>query len=163
MGLAWDGSPAVPATSPRPPLMPRAIIGAALTEARRMSHADLIRRIGELAADAGEKYGTGKDTLILHYATDSRRIRTKEPYQSGFPDVVIVGPGGTMFAEAKVGDDTVSPAQRRWGARLTGAGQLWVVWRPIDALSGRIETELASLCVRYRYSAAAAAEPAQAH
>jgi hypothetical protein len=164
MGLSWDGSPVVPATSPRPPVMPRATTGAAVAEARSMRHTELIRRIGELAEDAGEKYGTGPDTLILHYATDSRRIRTKPPYRAGFPDVVIVGPGGTIFAEAKCGDDTVSRDQRRWGARLTGAGQLWVVWEPLDALSGRIETELAALCVRHRYStAAAAAEPGQAH
>lgn len=161
--LSWDGSPAVPATSPRPPLMPRAVTGAALEEAHRMRHADLIKRIGELAEDAGEKYGTGPGTLILHYATDSRRVRTKAPYRPGFPDVVVVGPGGIIFAEAKCGDDTVSRDQRRWAARLTGAGQLWVEWRAIDALSGRIETELAALCVRNRYStAAAAAEPSQA-
>jgi len=157
MGLTWDEQPA-----PRPPVMPRAVTGAALAEAHHMRHNQLVIRVGEIAAAAGEKYGTGPDTLVLHYATDSRRIRTKQPYRAGFPDVVAAGPGGVIFAELKCGDDTVSQDQRRWAGRLAGAGQLWVEWRPIDALSGRIETELAALCVRNRYSAAAAAEPAQA-
>lgn len=159
-GIAWDGSPAVPATSPRAPVMPRAITGAALLEAHRMRHTELVRRVGEAAAAAGARYGTGPDTLILHYAVDSRRIRTKEPYRAGFPDVVVVGPGGSLFAELKCGDDTVSRDQRAWSARLTGAGQLWVEWRPLDLLSGRIETELASLCVRARYRST---EPDRAH
>lgn len=124
-----------------------------------MRHAELVRRVGEAAAAAGARYGTGADTLVLHYATDSRRVRTRAPYRAGFPDVVVVGPGGTLFAELKCRDDTVSRDQRAWGARLTGADQLWVEWRPLDLLSGRIETELASLCVRARYPAAAAAEP----
>jgi hypothetical protein len=151
MATTWGGEPETPSTSPGRPLMPRAITGAALSEAHRMRHSELVKRVGEIAAAAGEKYGTGAATLVLHYATDSRRIRTKAPYRPGFPDVVIVGPGGTIFAELKCGDDTVSQDQRRWAGRLTGAGQLWVEWRPIDALSGRIETELAALCVRGPY------------
>ena len=158
MGLSWDGSPAVPATSPRPPIMPHAVRGSALLEAHRMRHTELVRRVGTIAAAAGERYGTGPSTLILHYATDSRRIRTTAPYSPGFPDVVVAGPGGLIFAELKCRDDTVSKDQRRWAGRLAGAGQLWVEWRPIDALSGRIETELAALCVRYSYPG----EPARA-
>jgi hypothetical protein len=116
-----------------------------------MRHGEFVRRVGELAADVGERYGSGPETLALHYAPDSRKIRTKLPYRAGFPDVVAAGPGGSLFAELKCRDDTVSPAQRGWGARLTAAGLLWVIWEPVDLLSGRIETELAALCVRYRY------------
>jgi hypothetical protein len=147
MGASWEGSLT----------MPRAVTGTVLLEAHRMRHNELVRRVGEAAAAAGAKYGTGPDTLILHYATDSRRIRTKKPYRAGFPDVVAIGPGGALYAELKCGDDTVSPDQRAWAGRLTGAGQLWVEWRPLDLLSGRIETELAALCVRARYHTGAAA------
>lgn len=146
-GIAWDGSPGVPGTAPPP----RATVGAVRLEASRMRHGELVRKIGDLAADVGERYGSGRESLALHYAPDSRKIRTKTPYRAGFPDLVAVGVGGSLFAELKCRDDTVSAAQRAWGSRLTGAGLLWVIWEPLDLLSGRIETELAALCVRYRH------------
>lgn len=148
-GLSWDGSPGVPGTAA--PVPPRAVLGAARLEASRMRHGELVRKIGELAEDVGERYGSGPDALALHYAPDSRKVRTKAPYRAGFPDVVVVGAGGSLFAELKCRDDTVSPQQRAWGGRLTAAGLLWVIWEPIDLLSGRIETELAALCVRYQH------------
>jgi hypothetical protein len=142
--LSWDGSPGAPGTDRPPPL---AVAAEARYQAMRMNHGQLVDRVGVLALEVGERYGA---ELLIQYNPDSRRIRKKPPFGRGFPDLVVVGRGGVLFAELKCKDDTVSPDQRRWGSFLTGAGQTWVIWEPIDALSGRIETELAALCVQYQ-------------
>jgi hypothetical protein len=61
---------------------------------------------------------------------------------SGWPDWVIIGPGGIRFRELKTEHGTLSPAQREVGARLINAGQDWAVWRPRDLLNGVIERQL---------------------
>lgn len=149
MALAWDGMPGEPATTgTRPASWPAATPGSVRLEAGKIKHDGFIRRIGELALDVGQRYGS---TLRIHYNPDSRRIRKEPPFGRGFPDLVIAGPGGAVFAECKCADDTVSREQRAWGAVLLGAGQTWVVWEPIALFTGQIETELAALCVRSRY------------
>lgn len=67
--------------------------------------------------------------LAWHHETDSRWSK------SGFPDLVICGPGGIIFAELKTDEkrSKVSPAQEKWldnleAAHTTGV-QVWV-WRP---------------------------------
>lgn len=148
MGIAWDGSPGTPGTAAPPATYPRAMVAGARLEASRIRHGEFVTRIGELALQVGKQWSAD---LQLHYHPDSRKIRTKAPFRAGFPDLVAVGPGGVILAELKCGDDTVSAEQRGWIARLVGAGLTAVIWEPIDLFSGRIETELASLCVRYRY------------
>jgi hypothetical protein len=143
--LAWDGSPGAPGDAAPPP---NVVLAEARYRASRMNHGQLVDRVGELALAASRLYGFD---LLIQYNPDSRRIRTKPPFRRGFPDLVVVGPGGALFAELKCRDDTMSPDQRAWGSYLVGAGQTWVVWEPIDTLSGRIETELGALCVRSRY------------
>jgi hypothetical protein len=147
-GIAWDGSPGTPGTAAPPPNYPRATIGAVRQQAARMKHGQLVTRVGELALEVGARYGA---ELQISYNPDSRKIRTKPPFRRGFPDLVIVGPGGAVFAELKCADDTVSPEQRGWLGRLTGAGLTAVIWEPLDTYTGRIETELAALCVRSPY------------
>lgn len=61
---------------------------------------------------------------------------------AGFPDLVIVGPGGILYREMKTDAKYPSPAQRAWGAKLTEAGGDWGVWKPKDLLSGLIHAEL---------------------
>lgn len=158
MGIAWDGSPGTPGTAAPPATYPRATVAGVRLEASRIRHGEFVTRIGDLALKVGHQWDA---ELQLHYHPDSRKIRTKPPFRGGFPDLVAVGPGGVIMAELKCRDDTVSPEQRGWIARLVGAGQTAVIWEPIDLFSGRIETELAALCVRSPYlrGDAAAAAP----
>lgn len=95
-----------------------------------MTEAELQR----LVAEACDRLG------LLHYHThDSRR---SEP---GFPDSVIVGPGGILFRELKSRDGKLSPEQRRWGSRIERAGGNWAVWRPVDWSAATITRQLLAL------------------
>lgn len=62
--------------------------------------------------------------LRWHHEVDSRRSK------SGFPDLVIVGPYGLLFAELKKEDGKVSPEQSDWLGDLRHAGVLAFVWKP---------------------------------
>lgn len=64
---------------------------------------------------------------------------------AGFPDLVIVGPGGVLFRELKTERGQLGPEQTLWGEALTAGGADWGVWRPGDMRSGRIESELSEL------------------
>lgn len=50
----------------------------------------------------------------------------------GFPDLVIAGPGGVVFAELKSEKGSVSLSQTEWLDMLTLGGATAVVWRPSD-------------------------------
>jgi len=63
--------------------------------------------------------------------------------KAGFPDLVIVGPGGVLYRELKRESGRVSTHQDAWLTDLTRAGQDARVWRPSDLVSGVIATELA--------------------
>jgi hypothetical protein len=80
----------------------------------------------------------------LHLATfhtrDSRRADG-----AGFPDRVIVGPGGVLWRELKREWSDLRPAQTTWKYRLIATGQDWGIWRPTDLKSGRIRRELLAL------------------
>lgn len=63
--------------------------------------------------------------LRFHHETDSRRSR------AGFPDLVIVGPAGVIFAELKTDKGHLRPEQRDWIRDLVRApGVQAFVWRP---------------------------------
>jgi len=64
--------------------------------------------------------------LKWHHETDSRRSR------KGFPDLVIAGPGGAIFAELKSEKGRVSKEQQEWLDALAGAGAEFYLWRPSD-------------------------------
>lgn len=64
--------------------------------------------------------------LRWHHETDSRRSK------SGFPDLVIVGTEGVLFAELKAEKGKVSAAQDAWITDLLNAGVPVRVWRPSD-------------------------------
>lgn len=64
--------------------------------------------------------------LKWHHETDSRRSK------SGFPDLVIAGPGGVAFAEVKTEKGRVTKGQSEWIEMLTLAGVPAYVWRPSD-------------------------------
>lgn len=82
---------------------------------------------------------------LKSHGPDDRRDKVSNP---GWPDFVIVGPGGILFRENKRHGEDPSPEQRRWGHVLTASGADWAVWRPLDLASGRIEVELDALTVR---------------
>ncbi len=64
---------------------------------------------------------------------------------AGFPDLVIVGPGGLAFAELKSTKGRVTASQQAWLNQLRNAGQTAVVWTPAAWLDGTIPTLLRRL------------------
>lgn len=50
----------------------------------------------------------------------------------GFPDLVIVGRGGTIFAELKSDTGKVSVKQQEWHDALVRSGAEAYIWRPDD-------------------------------
>jgi len=74
---------------------------------------------------------------LLHYHT--HRSDRSEP---GFPDSVIVGPGGLLFRELKSQTGRPSPDQLRWLQQLRAAGADAAIWTPDDKRTGRIHNEL---------------------
>lgn len=75
-------------------------------------------------------------TVLAYHTYDSRRA------SAGFPDLVLAGRHGLIFAELKTEGGHLSGRQRNWKWMLTAAGADWQLWRPADWLSGRIETEI---------------------
>jgi len=65
--------------------------------------------------------------LRWFHSGDSRRDSC-----AGYPDLTIVGPCGTLFAELKTQRGRVTPEQAAWLDALTDAGQRIRVWRPSD-------------------------------
>lgn len=110
----------------------------------RASEADWARDIVRLAGRLG---------LLAHFQPDSRRAAGT----AGFPDIVIAGPRGVLFAELKMPDGETSAAQDWWGWMIgeaagsspygsRHAAVRWVLWTvPDDAGSGRIEADLRRL------------------
>lgn len=86
------------------------------------------------------------DRLVVDYA----RWRRVYPYHTrdsrgsarGFPDWVLVGPGGILYREDKSVAGTLTVDQRAWGAVIVTGGGNWSVWRPGDWHSGRIRREI---------------------
>jgi hypothetical protein len=64
---------------------------------------------------------------------------------SGFPDVVITGPGGTIFRELKGDGKEPTPVQAVYLDKLAASGQDAAWWNPDDWYSGRIRRELEPL------------------
>lgn len=64
--------------------------------------------------------------LLWYHVTDSRKDK------AGFPDLVIVGAKGTIFAELKSTTGKVSEKQREWHEKLRLSGAEAYIWRPED-------------------------------
>lgn len=77
--------------------------------------------------------------LVFH-STDSIR-----DIGAGFPDLVIVGNNGVIFAELKSGSGYRTAVQNTWYYRLFCAGQNVVLWRPQDLRDGVIDQALQAL------------------
>lgn len=102
-----------------------------------------------LEAELNKKIRALCDQLGLYaYSGTTYRIpgASDRPGSSkGFPDWVIVGPGGILFREAKSDDGRRSMAQVRWGKQIEQARGDYAIWRPEDLASGQIESELQAL------------------
>lgn len=85
--------------------------------------------------------------LKVHHC---RPARTKDGWKTpvagdkGFPDLVIAGPGGVVFAELKSVTGRVTPEQAEW-ADLLDLTVPCFVWRPGHWKNGNIEHTLRSL------------------
>src|SRR6187399_2525587 len=104
---------------------------------RAMTEDDLLRAVLDLCQYRG--------ILTFH----ARPARTAQGWRTpvmgngiGFPDAVMVGPGGVLYRELKAERGRVSPAQRLWLDRLTEAGQDADVWRPVDLRDGVILSQI---------------------
>jgi hypothetical protein len=62
--------------------------------------------------------------LLWYHNPDSRRSN------AGFPDLVIVGVRGMLYAELKAENGRVTAKQRTWHEALENAGAEVHVWRP---------------------------------
>lgn len=108
--------------------------------ARAMSEADLLANVLDRARWLG--------VAAAHF----RPARTKAGWRTavagdgkGFPDLVLVGPGGVLYRELKAEAGRLEPAQKRWRDALQAAGADWAVWRPSDLLAGRVDAELKTI------------------
>ena len=81
--------------------------------------------------------------LLAYHTHDSRR---SEP---GFPDLVLVGPGGVLYRELKTRTGRVQREQAKWLDALTAAGADAAVWRP-DQWPVQIEDEMRAIARRPR-------------
>lgn len=85
-----------------------------------MREDELMEHIRTLVTDLG---------LYAYHGHDSRRS-----WGPGFPDLVLAGPRGILFREAKDEHNVLSRNQKLWGYRLAESGGNWEVWRPRDLL-----------------------------
>ena len=65
--------------------------------------------------------------LRVFHSGDSRRDLC-----AGFPDLFILGPDGSAFAELKTSTGRVRPEQTAWLNALRDAGHDAYLWRPED-------------------------------
>lgn len=78
------------------------------------------------------------DVMAFH-STDSRKDIGR-----GFPDLVLCGRKQVLFAELKSQNGTLGPHQADWKYRLLSVSH-YMLWRPEDLSSGRIEATMENL------------------
>lgn len=96
-----------------------------------MSEAQLLSEVLALCA---------QHHVLAFHSTDARRDTGL-----GFPDLVIAGRRGVLFAELKTAHGSLSPHQTVWKYSLISAGEVWILWRPEDLLSGAIERAIKAI------------------
>jgi hypothetical protein len=87
--------------------------------------------------------------LVAHFRPAQIRpgvwVTPVEADGAGFPDMVIVGPGGVLFWELKSATGSASADQIRWLSALCDAGAAASVVRPRELRNGYIEGALKRL------------------
>ncbi|SRR5581483_8537716 len=81
-----------------------------------------------------------KRGLLWHHCPDSRRCQGRR----GQPDLLLVGKD-ILFVELKDEDGETSVDQDMWLWRLHEIGIGYVVWKPGDWCSGRVQSALDEL------------------
>lgn len=74
--------------------------------------------------------------MLAYHTHDSRRSA------AGFPDLVLAGTRGVIFAELKSAGGTMRPEQTNWKYMLIAGGQRWRLYRPGDWATGVIQSDL---------------------
>ena len=100
-----------------------------------MTEDDFLAEVGALASRLS--------LLWAHFNVVYKGRRDLQGHH-GFPDLVIAGPRGHLFAELKISGKP-SPAPQRWKWGLLAGGASWHLWRPADLAAGRIQAELERL------------------
>lgn len=77
--------------------------------------------------------------LLVFHAWDARKSG------AGFPDLVIAGPRGLLFAELKTMTGRLRPEQETWRDLLLQGGAAWHLWRPDSLTDGTIGRHLAQI------------------
>lgn len=72
--------------------------------------------------------------------------------EAGWPDWVIIGPGGILFRELKSQRGELTPEQRSVGSKLAKVGMDWAVWRPQHLFDGTIERRLTAIATHRQES-----------
>lgn len=94
-------------------------------------------------------YCTRKHLRAVHIpkvrVANGRHMTAVSADGRGFVDILIVGPGGDLFWELKVGANTTSPDQVDWHDDLAAAGLRVRVVRPRDWEDGTAQAELDAL------------------
>lgn len=107
-----------------------------------LTEADLQSRVIDLATLHG---------LHVHHCRPARmqsgKWATPITGHKGFPDLVIVGPGGVLFRELKAARGVLSADQESWLGTLTAAGADAGVWRP-EHWPRTVQTELHAISRR---------------
>jgi hypothetical protein len=97
-----------------------------------MNEAKLQALVVELATELG--------LVCLHV----REPRREDSVWTGFPDLLIIRPGGGLLPrELKMPGKQLRAGQKQWAVIL--AGQDFAVWKPHDWHTGRIRAELETL------------------
>lgn len=78
--------------------------------------------------------------LLAFHIRDSRKN-----IGVGFPDLVIVGPGGVIFRELKNARNQPTPEQMVWLGTLEQAGADVALWRPDKWFDGTVTQTLTRL------------------
>jgi hypothetical protein len=66
------------------------------------------------------------DLLAFHSTDPTRDIGR------GFPDLVLAGPNGHLFAELKMWHGRMRPDQTSWAWKLRASGAPYTIWTPSD-------------------------------
>jgi hypothetical protein len=68
--------------------------------------------------------------------------------EKGWPDWMLLGPGGLIFRETKGAGQVPSGEQRAVGYALQALGYDWALWAPWDYHCGAIERQIEALSTR---------------
>lgn len=114
-----------------------------------MSEDDLKKAVIDMAHLFGLKVAHFRPARTIDRKTGKETWRTPvEADGKGFPDLVIVGPGGVLYRELKSATGKPSAEQEMWLSVLALADQDVGFWRPVDLTCGRIQSELRALRAR---------------